>query len=292
MRSTQTDTTDVSIYEDTTISAHELDSPTSVTIIIGVGGEEKLLLDTILDDPEPTGTKERIQLIRGGVEHAGEKMVEIGGTRLHSVSILETERDAVGYLVGYLEQHDIPREQARDWVASEADVQAHDEWRSALTRRDRRDRLFESAAEQEQADPTVAKAMRVGEWRDTELSAESADLVRKLVAETNRNGRRCYETAQRAIQNVWDNDRVRYCEGYTLPYHATRGTRHAWVEVDGSVLELTWPWHMPVDGRAEYYGTEIPRDVLDERMNDNRRGYDPMLLDDDEFDEMLDRLGT
>lgn len=292
MQSTRTDTTDASIYECTTTSAHKPDTQTSTTIVIGVGGEAELLLDTVLDAPAHPGSKKRIRLVRGGREHAGENMVEIRGSLLHSVSILETERDAVGYLLGYLEQHDIPREQARDWVASEADVQAHDEWRSALTRRDRRDRLFESAAEQEKTDPTVAKAMQVGEWRDTELSAESADLVRKLVAGTNRNGRKCYETAQRAIRKVWNDDRVRYCEGYTLPYHATRGTRHAWVEVDGSVLELTWPWHMPVDGRAEYYGTEIPRDVLAQRMNKNRRGYDPMLLDDEEFDEMLDRLDT
>jgi len=234
-----------------------------------------------------------VNFVRGGHEHEGPLEVQtvMGDSPRETASVLPDQKRAVGYLISFLEQLGIAENAAWEWVADAVDVTGYEEWVDSLTMENRRNRLIEQGERVGKEDPTVAKAMETGEWRDTNLGSDSADVVRKLVEEVNRNGRKCYETAQKAIDVAWEYDeRVTYCEGYALPRGAVRATRHAWVEIDGSVFELTWPWHAPVDGDAIYYGTEIPRGVLEERMAEDNRGYDPMILDSGEWAEYLELL--
>lgn len=39
--------------------------------------------------------------------------------------------------------------------------------------------------------------------------------------------------------------RIQYAEGLALPRQAGRVIQHAWIEIDGAVADLTWPWHSP-----------------------------------------------
>ncbi|NHN60467.1 MULTISPECIES: hypothetical protein [Halorussus] len=259
-------------------------------IVIGTGGEPEQLLSGTFDDPETGGVIE-VSLVRGGVEHEGRMVAEprMGNSPMERMSVLANQRLAVGYLIQFVEQLDIAKEAAWEWVSDEVDTSGYREWVDSLTVEERRDRLIEQAETVGEQDPPVGKALEVGEWRNTDLSSESADLVKELTRSVDRNGRKCYETAQKEIEAMWEHeDRVKYCEGYVLPKQGVRGTRHAWVEVDGSVFELTWPWHAPVDGDAVYYGTEIPRDVLSDRMEE--RGSDPMILDENEWGNYIDMM--
>lgn len=53
--------------------------------------------------------------------------------------------------------------------------------------------------------------------------------------------KRCFANCKRAV-NAGDRvgAEIEYCEGYALPPHGLRPTRHAWVLVDGDVAELTF----------------------------------------------------
>jgi hypothetical protein len=112
---------------------------------------------------------------------------------------------------------------------------------------------------------------------------------------------------------------VQYVEGLVLPRDASGPIQHAWLEIDGAVAELTWPWHSPdpaapdrydptaetadpnlvgdampgVDcteageGPAVYYGVPVewPR-VLATR--NRRQGNSPILMDDEAAQAKVD----
>lgn len=262
-------------------------------IVIGTGGKAERLLSGTFDDPE-TGGKITVNLVRGGHEHEGSHEVNVvmGDSTMEQASVLPDQKRTVGYLIGFMEQLGKSEDAVWEWVSTAVNVGGYEEWVDSLSMQDRHNRLFEQGGRVGEEDPAVAKALEMGEWRDTNLGTESAEIVKELVETVDRNGRKCYETAQKAINVAWEyDDRVKYCEGYCLPRAGVRATRHAWVEIDGSVCELTWPWHAPVDDNAVYYGTKIPRDVLKERMAKEDRNYDPMILDNEEWADYLEKLG-
>lgn len=106
--------------------------------------------------------------------------------------------------------------------------------------------------------------------------------------------------------------RIRYVEGLALPRQAGRVVQHAWIEIDGAVADLTWPWHSPdpiapdtfdpnsvsdsdsvptgmaapgvdgsVDGQgpAVYFGTTLPWPQVI-ATTERRNGHSPILGDE------------
>jgi hypothetical protein len=188
-----------------------------------------------------------------------------------------------------LELFGVAEKDAWECLSGSVDTTAYERWVEGLSTQKRRERLREQGQRMAEVSAFVDKVMDQGEWRSTDLGSESADIVREITQQADRNSRRCYRTAQNAIKAAWDyEDRVSYCEGYVLPKHGVRASPHAWLEIDGSVFELTWPWHAPVDNDAVYYGMEIPRELLEERM-DERIGGNPMSLTADEWETDLNK---
>jgi len=69
---------------------------------------------------------------------------------------------------------------------------------------------------------------------------------------------------------------VRYVERIAVPAAAPIATKHAWVEIDDSVVEATWEdTPMPGD-RAAYYGVPIELDTVLETVND-RGTHGPVI---------------
>jgi hypothetical protein len=126
-----------------------------------------------------------------------------------------------------------------------------------------------------------------GTWRDTGLSKSAQRLAQRIESEIDVHPRLCYRTAQSALNVERDNPRVKYVEGVALPKQAAQAVRHAWIEIDGSVVELTWPWHKYDGGPAVYFGMEFDTETVIETY-ERREGGSQIALDDDEARELLD----
>jgi hypothetical protein len=59
---------------------------------------------------------------------------------------------------------------------------------------------------------------------------------------------------------------VQYVEGLVLPRDASGPIQHAWLEIDGAVADLTWPWHSPDPADPDRY------DPTDETADPNAVG--------------------
>jgi hypothetical protein len=212
--------------------------------------------------------------------------------------VIRDRARALGYYLFSVEQHadrivDHDGEGLAD-VVTEAEVIAATrdmvDWRpylamqSTLTDRDRRLRLMDFyewrtthgdyAAEVYAADAT---------WRGTGLSDSARTLAEQIARHTDvpLDPRLCYGTTQRALAQFGENHRIEYVEGVALPRHANQAIRHAWLEVDERVVELTWPWHRPDGHGAVYWGVPVDTaQVLD--TFDRRDGGSAVLLSEAE----------
>lgn len=126
-----------------------------------------------------------------------------------------------------------------------------------------------------------------GTWRQTGLSSSATRLAQRIESQIDAHPRLCYKTAQLAVQVERDNPRVQYVEGIALPKQAAQAIRHAWIEIDGNVVELTWPWHKYDGGPAAYFGIEFDTETVIETF-ERRDGGSQIALDDDEARELMD----
>lgn len=130
------------------------------------------------------------------------------------------------------------------------------------------------------ADPELNAIVERGGWRDTSPAADDVEAIGELAEAVGRTPRRCYRNA-REVAGAAGRDDVRYVEGIAVPPTAPLATKHAWVEVDGSVIEVTWEdTPVPADGTA-YYGVPIELDTVLKTVND--RGTDgPVITEVDQ----------
>ena len=276
-----------------------LDGETAHQIMIeDVEVEPELLARFVLDDPDTRDHSLEIHLIRGGLERNSDKLIEQrsgkGGLVATIVPSLEF---GIGLYLFTNEQNGAPEEKAWDSLAKSEKIEWQ-EWSNQQTRRDRRLRLVDQLedarvdwrAEPQDGLPTFQKTLEEGRFRDNNgMSGAEERLAKRLTAHSEGGAGRCYENAQTAIELAWDDDRVDYVEGVALQKQGIRAVRHAWLEINGSVGEVTWPWHSPVsENDAVYYGAIVERDKLENRMDS--RGFDPMLFDNDEWVEYLEYM--
>jgi hypothetical protein len=68
--------------------------------------------------------------------------------------------------------------------------------------------------------------------------------------------------------------------------HPSRASTHAWVEVDGEVVELLWKWDGPAPSdEAIYYGDSIPFEVVVDIAN-RRPTHASVLISDEQYFEL------
>ena len=103
---------------------------------------------------------------------------------------------------------------------------------------------------------------RYGSWRDTEQSEQVTEIGTNLVSTVESEPRKCY---QKSFQAVIESKTAEYVEGVAFTVGSIEPIKHAWVEVDETVIELTWKRRTnPPTPPAEsvYYGYTIPSDKL------------------------------
>lgn len=106
-----------------------------------------------------------------------------------------------------------------------------------------------------------------GSWRDTEQPDQVTEKANKLIVEIDPEPKQCYRNSFNAILHS-DYGEIEYVEGLAMSSNSFDPTRHAWIEIEESVVELTWHHltevPLPPDD-ATYYGVSIPSDKIEER---------------------------
>lgn len=186
-------------------------------------------------------------------------------------TVIADHGTALGYYIHAVEQHcDSPEEeqQVYDGLAEQdIDLSPYWEMQETLTPRKRRMRLLDwwEWRANEGGDYAAEVYFEDATWRSTKLTVSGGKLARQIVANTPVKPRMCYLTAGEAAIKYIDNHRVEYVEGMALPTQAGQAVRHAWIEIDGEVAELTWPWHRYDAGEAVYIGQSFPKELVKER---------------------------
>lgn len=208
---------------------------------------------------------------------------------------------AIGNYLFSLEQHDHHPRDALDALRSSAPSLAngYDDWLESLTDTDRQRILLAQTKDRLEQyregfpDPRLdqwERALSDGDWRPTDLDPAAAEPVitaRDRIDDPD--GRSCYYTTLQIYQDCWDRDDIAYCEGLTLPRHGGAVVEHAWLEVDGAVAEVTWPYHDVAGTSAVYYGTPIPKSTIKRRLR-HRPATTTMLLDADAYATRVQRI--
>lgn len=249
-------------------------------------GTRVINLHVVEESPFYTFEESGVGLSEGELDEAGTKMV---GYSANEAML------ALGQHLSHLEIHGFDEEESWKTLQANLGEELVDGVQSELEEITRKERARKMMTQVEEklglvSTPIWRKPIEEGEWRDTDIDADAAELAREIISRINVDSRTCYLTAQRAYKEADDHERVDYCEGLAFPKHTGRVVRHAWIEIDGSVAELTWPWHH-VNGRAAlYYGLKVPDDVFHERLE--KRGDAPMLMLNDEERERLHKMSN
>lgn len=257
--------------------------------------EEQLLVEIEVDAPEEavsfTESKLTLSLTEGGtkmVPHPPDAPFTYGGSEDVQTTVIPNRGVALGHFLHGLEIHESGAEEAvHDKLREHIDLSAYYEMQESLSRGDRRKRLFEwwDWRVEEAKDFAAEKYREDAIWRDQSLDESGRKLAERITRNVEPEGTMCYYTAGEAAIHELNNHRVSYCEGVVLPKHANQCIRHAWIEIDGSVAELTWPWHPFDGGEAVYLGMEIPKEQVKE-TRERRDINGSVLLDDDELREV------
>jgi hypothetical protein len=240
-----------------------------------VGHDRVLILSEGGDIGSPDPGSEHIYWIRGE-----------GG---HQRTVWRSVNDGIAYYLHALELH-IPEEKyAMAGMIDNAEesglpLREYIEWRESMTDRERRLRLLDLLDFRiEHGDDWAAEPYRdVCEWRETGLSESARALAERIDRQVDTEPHLCYRVAQQAAIHERENHRVQYVEGLALPKTLGQCIRHAWIEIDGRVAELTWPWHKYDPEGAVYFGAEFDADEVAEKY-ERRNGGSQLILSDEEI---------
>lgn len=259
---------------------------------------EEVLAGTVETDSSATGdtpTERNLVLSRGDEWHFLDDRVgdpfayAESDTQDIRTTVVRDEPVAVGYylhlaeinaldegeILGYL------RENAPEWV------EVYESWVADLSRRDRRLRLLDLLEWRVDEGDDWAAGIYLNEqpctWRSTSLTGAGADVAAELANAIDVRPSKCYWTAQKAALHAFDDtelaDRVEYVEGIALPESASQAIRHAWIEVDGEVAELSWPWHQYDGASAVYFGVSVDPEAVREARHGRELGG-PVFVDE------------
>ena len=110
-----------------------------------------------------------------------------------------------------------------------------------------------------------------------DLSADQKSLVEKMDSDIGFETKQCYRNTQLAIsfyggQTTHD---IQYVEGYVISNDVPIPVQHAWIELDGTVAEITLPKARIQSERWVYVGMPFENSVVREAIN-NRGAASPL----------------
>lgn len=207
-------------------------------------------------------------------------------------TVVRDEPVAVGYFLHMAETHAIARDQLLEPLRERAPewVDTYEAWVDGLSVRERRLRLIDLLEWRVEDGEDWVAGIYLNEkpctWRSTNLSDDGEQATRRIEDAIDVRPSMCYRTAQMAALYAFDEptlaDRVEYVEGVALPSDASQAIRHAWIEIDGEVAELTWPWHQYDGADAVYFGVLVdPAEVREARLGRELGG--PVFVDEQDL---------
>jgi len=111
---------------------------------------------------------------------------------------------------------------------------------------------------------------RDGSWREVApLTDEELQLAKKFAASLDCQPQQCYRNALLTAGAFGQSHELVYVEGYVIPSSSAVPVAHAWVELDGKVLELTFPDGPGPSPDGAYLGIEFsPEDAREKIYED------------------------
>jgi len=235
-----------------------------------------------------TGETRSLMFSRGGpieIPDGDPFAIQVDEENNLSRTIVRDYHVGVAYYLHTLETHGVDEEAAIEELSERVDVAPFLEWIESLTVSERQVRLFELLEWRAGDGGDWAAAIYLDdhpcEFRSKELTGSGQTLAEDITRQIDVKPKMCYWTAQHAAMLHADNHRVEYAEGIVLPKQAAQSVRHAWIEIDGEVAEITWPWHYPDGREAIYYGVTVDAETVVE-TRERRETNGSVLLTDEE----------
>ncbi|OAQ53966.1 hypothetical protein HTG_00115 [Natrinema mahii] len=98
-----------------------------------------------------------------------------------------------------------------------------------------------------------------GSWRETApLTSEELELTDLFEVAADCEPQQCYRNALLTAATFGESHDVVYVEGYVMANSFNSPIEHAWVELNGKVIELTLPEGPVPEDDATYLGIEFP----------------------------------
>ncbi|MFC6722850.1 hypothetical protein ACFQE1_00195 [Halobium palmae] len=109
-----------------------------------------------------------------------------------------------------------------------------------------------------------------GSWRETApLTEEELELADLFDIAADCEPRQCYRNALLTAATFGESHDLQYVEGYVMANSFTSPIKHAWVELNEKVVELTFPEGPVPESNAVYLGIEFPvEDVIAKIYNE------------------------
>jgi hypothetical protein len=229
--------------------------------------------------------------------------LEVQRSNFHdsTVDVVATQHDAIAYYLSSLDaRSDLSEDDAYGLlIDAGVDMIEYEKWCNSFNRRRRANRLLADSKERvRHLGSAIDYAVLTGscpidgvKYNPSRRSTDPPEDVVAVAAEWRANSmdaNSCYALAFAALHtNLFEAyDDVRYCEGLAMSSHPSRASTHAWVEVDGEVVELLWKWDGPAPSdEAIYYGDSIPFEVVVDIAN-RRPTHASVLISDEQYFEL------
>lgn len=242
--------------------------------------DERVLILTRGNEPEPDEKLEDEPYIFYGADSG-----DYSCTSIADVGV------TLGYYLGIVEMNGVePESEVMKELGEYVDMEPYWAFIDDLSPRKRRHRLLDLLEWRvDVGDDWIAEKYLheyPTEFREKGLSDSGDQLAQTVLNQIDAAPALCYKTAQEAAVLHQNNHRVTYVEGIALPKHAGQAVRHAWIEYDDSVVELTWPWHHFDGAEGVYFGVKFPMDDVVE-ARETRDFGGPVVLSEEENVEML-----
>lgn len=253
-------------------------------IIIADSTRKRSQLCTI-PDIETHESQYELSIVYGGVESPDEKYIVRDGIRKNETQFITSDEYlAFQYALQRAEQLQC----TESYMLRElAEIQSPIDGNhiiGTLTNKSRSEYITEFTTMCEKVagtkydpDKKIALFLQQGKARDT---PETKSFIRDIneyipLEHHNEDGRvrNCYETAYEVVDHLQTEnafEAVVYCEGVATPKYGGVPVLHAWVEINGAVIEPTWNWTGTIPPEsAIYYGDSFPWNQVVKQMSAN-----------------------
>ncbi|MFC7216541.1 hypothetical protein ACFQO4_20995 [Saliphagus sp. GCM10025334] len=190
-----------------------------------------------------------------------------------SVTWIEEWHRAIGAFMTMLESHGFSEKQSKNHLSNVPRIEQAWNTVENQTKEERLEDLKSYLELYSGDDIRFKYAKNYGSPSDvSELSKEQMKLAEELLMNSVKDPGACYESAITALRQDLENERLSYVEGVSLPKYGGMAQAHGWFEIDGNVVEPTWPWHRPIPPEpAVYYGKSIDPQTASDIMAERGR---------------------